>query len=81
MKTPFPDDPAPLNVAHRVIWFEPPERALADPVRFLIHVMTYRTIEDIAVVRRYVELDDFREASGTRRPVSWTSVPGRIGMP
>ena len=89
MKTPFPDDPAPLNVAHRVIWFEPPERALADPVRFLIHVMTYRTIEDIAVVRRYVELDDFREALERAPPgimderswAYWNAVTGRYPAP
>jgi hypothetical protein len=28
-----------LRVARRVIWFEEPERALADPVQFLAHVM------------------------------------------
>ncbi|HLH89822.1 MAG TPA: hypothetical protein VKX28_15325 [Xanthobacteraceae bacterium] len=36
--------------------------ALAEPVRFLAYVMTYATIEEIGVVRRYVELDKFREA-------------------
>jgi hypothetical protein len=38
------------------------QQALADPVRFLAYVMTYATIEEIAVVRRYVGPDDFREA-------------------
>ena len=59
--------PLPLNsdllkVAPNVIWFEPPERALADPVRFLTYLMTYGTAEEVAVVMRYVSLEDFREA-------------------
>jgi hypothetical protein len=51
-----------LKVAPNVIWFEPPERALADPIRFLAYLMTYGTAEEVAVVMRHVSLDDFREA-------------------
>jgi hypothetical protein len=51
-----------LKVAPNVIWFEPPERALADPVRFLAYLMTYGTAEEVAVVMRYVGLEEFREA-------------------
>jgi hypothetical protein len=29
-----------LNVARRVVWFKEPDKALADPVHFLAHVMT-----------------------------------------
>jgi hypothetical protein len=50
-----------LKVAPNVIWFEPPERALADPVRFLAYLMTYGTAEEVAVVMRYVGLDELRE--------------------
>ena len=32
-----------VELARRVIWFEPPSRALADPVRFLAYLMTYGT--------------------------------------
>ena len=39
-----------LRVAPRVMWFEPPERALAEPIRFLAYVMTYATAEEIAEV-------------------------------
>jgi hypothetical protein len=86
---PLPHSPDLLNVALRVIWFEPPERALADPVRFLVHVMTYGTIEDIAVVRRYVELEDFREALDHAPPgimderswAYWNVVTGRYPAP
>ena len=51
-----------LSLAPRVIWFEPPEQALANPIRFLAYLMTYGTTRDIAVVQRYIDLDDFREA-------------------
>lgn len=32
-----------LAVAKRVVWFEPPEHALGQRVRFLAYVMTYAT--------------------------------------
>jgi hypothetical protein len=58
----LPNNPDLLEVAPRLIWFEPAEAALADPVRFLTYLMARGTIEEIRVVRRYVNLDDFREA-------------------
>ena len=57
-----------LAVAPQVIWFEPPEKALADPIRFLAYLMTYGTIDEIAVVRRYVDPDGFREALALAPP-------------
>jgi hypothetical protein len=51
-----------LLVAPRVVWFESPEKALADPIRFLAYLMAYGTPDEIAVVRRYLDLADFREA-------------------
>jgi hypothetical protein len=59
---PLPRNSDLLTVAPRVVWFEPPEQALADPIRFLAYLMTYGTLEDIALVRRHLDLDDFREA-------------------
>ena len=59
---PFPKNADLLDVAPSVIWFESAEIALADPVRFLTYLMARGTIEEIKVVRRYVNLDDFREA-------------------
>jgi hypothetical protein len=58
----LPPDPDLLTVAKCVVWFEPPEQALANPIRFLAYLMTYGTLEEIAVIRRYLDLDDFREA-------------------
>jgi hypothetical protein len=86
---PLPPTADLLEVAPRVIWFEPPERALADPIRFLTYVMTYATAEEIAVVRRYAALDDFREALDRAPPgimderswAYWNVVTGRYPVP
>ena len=50
-----------LRVARRVIWFEEPERALADPVQFLAHVMVFGTVEDLKALRGIVSKDEYRE--------------------
>jgi hypothetical protein len=59
---PIPITPDMERVARRVIWFEPPPQALADPIRFLAYAMTYATPEDMKIIRHYVSDDDFREA-------------------
>ncbi len=86
---PLPHNPDLLNVAPRVIWFESAEKALGNPIRFLAYVMTYGTIADIAVVRRYLDLDDFREALDHAPPgiidkrswAYWNTVVGRDPIP
>jgi hypothetical protein len=59
---PLPYNHDLLSLAPRVIWFEPPEKALSNPIRFLAYVMTYGKARDIAVMQRYIGLEDFREA-------------------
>jgi hypothetical protein len=49
-------------VARRVVWFEEPQQAIADPVRFLAYAMTYGDHEDMEAVRRQVSDDDLLEA-------------------
>jgi hypothetical protein len=86
---PLPYNADLLSLAARVVWFEPPERALAEPVRFLAYVMTYGTLQDVAVIRRYVELDDFREALKHAPPgimderswAYWNAMTGRYPVP
>ncbi len=85
----LPANPEFLAVAQRVIWFEPPERALSDPIRFLSYVMTYGTMADVTIVRRYLDLDDFREALDRAPPgiiderswAYWNAVTGRYPAP
>lgn len=86
--------PLPLNaelkaLAPRVIWFETPEQALANPVRFLAYVMTYATPEDVTVVRRYVGQEGFTEALENAPPgilderswAYWNAMSGRYPAP
>jgi hypothetical protein len=86
---PVPRNDDLLRVAPRVVWFEPAEQALADPVRFLAYVMTYATAEEIAAVRRHVDLDAFREALDHAPPgimderswAYWNVMTGRYPVP
>ena len=72
----IPITPVTLNIARRVIWFEQPEEALADPIRFMAYAMTYARHQDMRVIRRYVSDDGFREEldhapPGIIDPRSW----------
>jgi hypothetical protein len=58
---PLPITPALLNVARRVVWFQEPEEALADPVHFLTYVMTYGTVEDLQALEGIIGKDEFCE--------------------
>ena len=86
---PLPCNSDLLTMAPRVVWFEPPAKALANPVRFLAYLMTYGTLEDIAVVWRYLDLDDLREALEHAPPgiiderswAYWNTVTGRYPVP
>jgi hypothetical protein len=86
---PLPCNPDLLKMARRVIWFEPAEVALADPVRFLAYLMAYGTVDEIAVVQRYISLDDFREALEKAPPgvmderswAYWNTKLGRYPVP
>jgi hypothetical protein len=86
---PLPRNPDLLGLAPRVIWFEPPEQALAEPIRFLTYVMTYGTLDELAVIRRYVTMDDFREALDHAPPgimdarswAYWNVMTGRYPVP
>lgn len=65
---PLPATPELLAIAPRVIWFEEPERALADPVRFMAYAMTYATHDDMSVLRSYVTDEELREALSQTPP-------------
>ena len=86
--------PIPLNeetaaVVARVIWFEPPAKALSDPVRLMAYAMAHATHGEMWVLRRYVSDDDFREALDHATPgiidarswAYWNSKMGRYPPP
>ena len=78
-----------LEVARRVVWFQLPEETVQEPRLFLAHLMTYGTIEDIAVARRHFSQDDFRKTLEQAPPgvfdgrswAYWNVVFGRLPVP
>ena len=60
--TPLPPTPENLAFAKRIIWFEPPEQALAEPIRFLAYAYRYADSEDIAILRSHYDDDALRHA-------------------
>jgi hypothetical protein len=46
--------PALRKLAAAIVWFEPPQVSLGDPVRFLAYAMTYATTQEVAVLRKHV---------------------------
>ena len=85
----IPITPKIEAIARRVIWFEEPEQALVDPVRFMGYAMRYAPHEDMQVIRQYVSDDDFREALEKAPPgiidgrswAYWNSKMGRYPAP
>jgi hypothetical protein len=51
---PIPRTPEIEAVAKRVVWFEPPEQAIADPIRFLAYAMTYGDHADMTLIREHI---------------------------
>jgi len=71
-------------VARKIVWFEPPEKALSDPIRFMAYAITYALPEDMRFIRRYVSDDDFRDAldhapAGIIDPRSWAYWNSKMG--
>ena len=87
--TPLPHAPDLMAVTRSVVWFEEPEQALAEPIRFLAYVMTYATPAEIEVVRQYVDESAFTEALEKAPPgimdarswAYWNVVSGRYPVP
>jgi hypothetical protein len=81
---PIPATPAILDIAPRIIWFESPQEALAQPIRFLAYAMTYARHEDMSEIRKHVSDADLREAlefapPGIIDPRSWAYWNSKMG--
>ena len=76
-------------IARRVIWFEEPEQALHDPVRFLAYAMTYGRHEDTKRLREYYSDEELRESLDHAPPgifderswAYWNNILGRYPAP
>lgn len=83
---PLPVKEKTLNVARRVVWFKEPREALANPLHFLAHVMTYGTIADLMALQEVVSNEDFIEVlehppTGVFDPRSWAYWNLKYGRP
>jgi hypothetical protein len=83
--TPIPLNNEIIALARRLVWFESPEQALADPVRFLAYAFARATHEDMNILRQYLTEADFREAllkapPGIIDPRSWCYWHVRLGQ-
>ena len=58
----FPNNAVMRSIARRIIWFEPPEIALSDPVRFIAYACACADHEDTKVIRSHMSDDAFRHA-------------------
>jgi hypothetical protein len=65
---PIPITPETAEAARRIIWFEEPEKALADPIRFMAYAMTYAHHSDMRVIRQFVSDDEIRQALDNAPP-------------
>lgn len=66
--SPIHPPPELLRVARRVVWFQPPEATLRDPVLFLNHAMTYGTIEELRTIRSHFGDHELRAALRNAHP-------------
>jgi hypothetical protein len=81
---PLPLTPETEKLARRLVWFEEPAEALADPVRFLAYALESGTHEDMKVLLNHVTEEEFKEALDNAPPViirprSWAYWNVRLG--
>jgi hypothetical protein len=77
------------ELAKRLVWFESPAEALADPIRFTAYAFARATHEDMKILRGIVSDDDLREALDNAPPgiidprswAYWNIVMGRYPTP
>ena len=82
--TPIPLMPETEALARRLVWFEEPAVALADPVRFMAYAFAKASHEDMTLLRRYLTDADFVEAldhapPGIIDPRSWAYWNNKAG--
>src|ERR1700692_3117015 len=85
----LPNNAELLGVAERTLWYKPPHEALVDTMNFVAHVLTYGTQEDVAALRRYIDLDEISEALDHAPPgvfdarswSYWNAMVGRFPAP
>jgi hypothetical protein len=65
---PLPLTPEIAAIARRTNWFESPEQAISNPIRFVAYVMTYGVAADVVVLRKFMSDDELRAAISNAPP-------------
>lgn len=73
---PLPINATTLALARRLVWFESPEQALAEPIRFLAYAFAFARAADMRVLRQHFSDHALRHAlqhapPGIIDPRSW----------
>jgi hypothetical protein len=84
MMRPIPLTPETEALARRLLWFEEPGDALADPPRFAAYAFARATHEDMKLLRTFMTDDDLRTAldrapPGIIDPRSWAYWNSKLG--
>lgn len=58
----IPLTPETEALARKIVWFDPPEKTCADPVRFAAYAFAYATHADMNILRRHMSEDDLKFA-------------------
>ena len=85
MTLPDPYPPELLRIARKVVWYDQPERTLADRNTFLSHLMVYGSPADVAAVQRHIPLEEFRSVlkdapAGVFTAEAWSRWHERCGL-
>jgi hypothetical protein len=80
---PFPAEL--LRVAHKVMWYDAPERTLEDIPTFLAHLMVYRSLRAAELVEECVSPEEFLKAlknalAGVFTQDAWTKWHKQLGI-
>lgn len=72
----LPQTPELIALAKRIVWFKEPESTLDNPIHFLACLMTYCTVEDLRIIKKYLTTKDFKYVlehapPGVFDPCSW----------
>lgn len=74
-----------VRIARKVVWYDSPEETLTDLKTFLAHLMVYGSVADVAVVERYIPMEEFRKVlegapAGIFTAEAWARWHKKFGM-
>ena len=81
---PLPATPEFMRAARRIVWFEPPEVSLANPIKLMAYALKASTDEDMALLLAHVGHDGLVEALDNAPPGiidarSWSYWNAKVG--